>query len=160
MNDEVVNSVRVSRYVNAPRAAVYRVLLDVDANKHWRVPSGMTGQIHEFDAREGGSFRLSLTDEAPGRANKSASRTETVQGRFTRLIPNRQVVEVVQFETADPALGGELTTTTTLTDADGGTEILVAWEGIPVSAAPGLYKMALQMMLASLTALVEASSRQ
>jgi uncharacterized protein YndB with AHSA1/START domain len=160
MNDDVVRSVSGSRHVNAPRAVVYRVLLDAEANRQWRVPTGMTGQIHEFDPREGGSFRLSLTDDAPGRADEPASRTDTVHGRFARLIPGRQVVEVVEFETADPAMSGELTTTTTLTDVDGGTEILVSWEGPPVNAAPGLYKIALQMLLTSLTAVVETCSRQ
>jgi len=31
-----------------------------------------------------------------------------------RLVPNEQVVEVVEFETADPALRGEMTITFTL----------------------------------------------
>jgi hypothetical protein len=34
----------------------------------------MTGQVHEFDAREGGSFRISLNYDAPGRTGKSAPR--------------------------------------------------------------------------------------
>jgi uncharacterized protein YndB with AHSA1/START domain len=157
MNDGVVYSVRASRHVNAPRSAVYRALLDADANKIWRVPTGMTSQIHEFDPREGGSFRFSLTADSHDKADKSAPRTDTVHGRFARLIPDRQVVEVVELETTDPALGKGLTATTTLTDADGGTEVLVVWDGIPVSAAPELNRFALQMLLANLAALVEAS---
>jgi uncharacterized protein YndB with AHSA1/START domain len=40
---------------------IYRALLDPSMVSKWRVPSGMTSIVHEFDAREGGSFRISLT---------------------------------------------------------------------------------------------------
>jgi hypothetical protein len=35
----------------------------------WKVPAGMTSHVHEFDACEGGSFRISLT-YAPDRVGK------------------------------------------------------------------------------------------
>jgi uncharacterized protein YndB with AHSA1/START domain len=56
-----VSSTRISRRVNAPRAIVYRALLDARAVATWMVPTGMTSHVHAFDAREGGSFRISLT---------------------------------------------------------------------------------------------------
>src|SRR5271167_4116613 len=59
-----VNSTRISHRVNAPCAIVYRALLDARAVATWRVPTGMTSHVHEFDAREGGSFRVSLTYDA------------------------------------------------------------------------------------------------
>jgi uncharacterized protein YndB with AHSA1/START domain len=160
MSDDAVYSTRVSRHVNAPRSAVYRALLDADAITRWRVPAGMTSQVHEFDPREGGAFRVSLTYDAPGKAGKSASRTDTYHGHFARIIPDRQVVEVIEFETADPALGGAMTLTTTLTDVDGGTEILVVHDGIPASVPPADNETGTRMALANLAALVEAGSRQ
>lgn len=42
--------------MSAPRSAVYRALLDAGAIAKWRVPTGMSSRVHEFDAREGGSF--------------------------------------------------------------------------------------------------------
>ena len=51
---------------------------------------------------------------------------DTYHGRFVKLVPNERVVEVVEFETADPALRGEMTITITLADATGGTEVLAA----------------------------------
>jgi activator of HSP90 ATPase len=44
---------RISRYFDAPRAAVYRALLDSRAIRVWRVPQGMTRHVHAFDPREG-----------------------------------------------------------------------------------------------------------
>lgn len=160
MSDDAAYSTRVSRRVNAPRAAVYQALLDADAIKRWRVPDGMTGQVHQFDPREGGTFRVSLTYDAPGKAGKTQAATDTYHGRFARLIPDRQVVEVIEFETADPALGRPMTLTTTLTDADGGTEILVVHEGIPASVPPADNETGTRMALANLAALVESALRQ
>ena len=37
-----MSSTRISRRVNAPRAIVYRALLDVRAVATWKVPTGMT----------------------------------------------------------------------------------------------------------------------
>ncbi|HEY4420024.1 MAG TPA: SRPBCC family protein [Pseudonocardia sp.] len=148
-------STQVSRHVKAPRSAVYRALLDTDAIARWRVPAGMSSHVHEFDAREGGSFRVSLTYDAPGGAGKSDSNTDTYHGRFARLVPDEQVVEVFEFETADPALGGTMTMTTSLRDADGGTEVVIVHEGIPDSVPAADNETGTQMALDNLAALVE-----
>ena len=120
------------------------------------MPDGMTSHVHEFDPREGGSFRISLTYDAPGRVGKSAPHTDTYHGHFARLVPDEQVIEVFEFETADPALGGTMTMTTTLTDADGGTDVLVVHEGIPDIVPPADSETGTRMALANLAKLVEA----
>ncbi|MFE1962748.1 SRPBCC domain-containing protein [Streptomyces sp. NPDC059479] len=152
-------STQVSRHVNASRPAVYRALLDADAIAAWRVPAGMSSHVHEFDAREGGRFRVSLTYDAPDATGKSASHTDTYHGHFVKLVPNEQVVEVSEFETADPALHGTMTMTTTLTDADGGTEVLVVHEGIPDAVPAADNETGTRMALANLARLVEANER-
>jgi uncharacterized protein YndB with AHSA1/START domain len=101
-----MSSTHVSCHVNAPRASVYRALLDARAVATWKVPTGMTCQVHVFDAREGGSFRISLTYDEPTRTGKTTAHTDTYHGRFVKLVTNEQVVEAVEFETADPALRG------------------------------------------------------
>src|ERR687895_2333794 len=113
-----MSSTRISRRVNALRAIVYRALLDVRAVATWMVPTGMTSHVHAFDAREGGSFRISLTYDAPAGTGKTTAHTDTYHGRFVKLIPDEQVVEVDEFETEDPALRGEMTITITLADVN------------------------------------------
>jgi uncharacterized protein YndB with AHSA1/START domain len=152
-------STRVSRHVSASRAAVYRALLDAGAIAKWRVPSGMSSHVHEFDAREGGPFRVSLTYDAPVGTGKSAPHTDTYHGHFVKLVPNEQVVEVFEFETADPALRGVMTMTTTLTDADGGTDVHIVHEGIPDSVPAADNETGTRMALANLAQLVEANER-
>lgn len=150
---------RVRQHVNAPRPAVYRALLDADAIARWRVPAGMSSRVHEFDAREGGSFRISLTYDAPDPTGKSTAHTDTYQGHFRTLVPDERVVELFEFETADPALAGTMTMTTTLTEADGGTDVLVVHEGIPDAIAPADNETGTRMALANLARLVEADPR-
>jgi uncharacterized protein YndB with AHSA1/START domain len=147
----------ISRHINAPRSAVYRALLDAAAIATWRVPTGMSSHVHQLDAREGGAFRVSLTYDAPTGTGKSGAQTDTYHGHFVKLVPNEQVVEVFEFETADPALRGMMRMTTTLTDADGGTDVLVVHEGIPDSVPAADNEMGTRMALDNLAKLVEAT---
>jgi uncharacterized protein YndB with AHSA1/START domain len=126
-----MSSTRVSRQVNAPRERVYRALIDAKAIAAWRVPTGMTSHVHAFESREGGAFRISLAYDAPTGTDKTTAHTDTYHGRFAKLVPNERVVEVLGFETEDPALRGEMTVTTTLADTDGGTEVTAVHEGLP-----------------------------
>jgi uncharacterized protein YndB with AHSA1/START domain len=149
-----MRSTRISRHVNAPRPVVYRALLDANAVATWKVPTGMTSYVHEFDAREGGSFRISLTYDAPTETGKTTAHTDTYHGRFVKLVTNEQVVEVDEFETTDPSMRGEMTVTITLADADGGTDVLAVHDGLPTADNEVGWRMA----LANLAAFVEAGS--
>ena len=100
---------RITRWIDAPPARVYATLLDPDAVRQWMVPDGMTSEVHEFDAREGGTFRITLTYDAPTTAGKSTTQSDTYHGRFVELVPDSQVVQAVEFETDDPAMQGEST---------------------------------------------------
>jgi uncharacterized protein YndB with AHSA1/START domain len=151
-----MSSTRIRRRVNAPRASVYRALLDERAVAVWKVPEGMTSHVHAWDPREGGSIRISLTYDAPTGSGKTTAHTDTYHGRFVKLVPDEQVVEVDEFETADPALRGEMTITITLTDADGGTDILAVHEGLPSGVSLADNETGWRMSLARLAALVEA----
>ena len=151
-----MSSTRIIRHIRAPRAAVYRALLDPRAIAKWKVPDGMTSQVHEFDAREGGAIRVSLTYDAHTGTGKTTAHTDTYHGRFVTLVPNEQVVEVDEFETTDPALRGEMTITVTLTDApDGGTDLVAVHEGLPPGVSPADNETGWRMSLAKLAALVE-----
>lgn len=145
----------VSRHVNAPRSAVYQALIDAAAIARWRVPTGMSSHVHEFEAREGGRFRVSLTYDVPNGTGKSSAHTDTYHGHFVKLVPDEQVVEVFEFESTDAALHGAMTMTTTLTDADGGTEVSIRHEGIPDTVPPADNETGTRMALANLAELVE-----
>ena len=151
-------STRVEQHIQAPRSAVYKALLDAEAIARWRVPDGMTSTVHEFAPSQGGSFRISLTYDAPGSAGKSAAHTDTYHGRFVELVPDVRVVEEYEFETADPALAGTMRMTTTLVDAPGGTTVTVLQEGMPDAVPPADNELGMQMALAKLARLVESEA--
>ncbi|HEV7522531.1 MAG TPA: SRPBCC family protein [Candidatus Angelobacter sp.] len=150
-----MRSTRISRRLNASRAIVYRALLDACAVAQWMVPDGMSSHVHAFDAREGGSFRISLTYGAPTDAGKTTAQTDTFHGRFVKLVPNEQVVEVVEFETNDPAMRGEMTITITLADTDGGSDLLAVHENLPPGLSAAHNETGWRMSLAKLAILVE-----
>jgi uncharacterized protein YndB with AHSA1/START domain len=150
-----MSSTRISRRVNAPRPRVYRAFLDAQAIAMWKVPTGMTSHVHEFDPREGGLFRISLTYDEPTGTGKTTAHTDTYHGRFVKLVPNEQVVEVVEFETADPVLRGEMTITTTLIDAAGGTDVVAVHDGLPSGLSPADNEAGWRDALDKLAALVE-----
>ncbi|MDB4954135.1 MAG: hypothetical protein JWO36_1704 [Myxococcales bacterium] len=153
-----MSTTRITRHVNAPRAAVYRALLDPRAVAKWMVPAGMTSHVHAFEPREGGAFRISLTYDAATGTGKTTAHTDTFHGRFVKLVQDAQVVEVVEFETDDPAMRGEMTITYTLVDAGGGTEIAGVHEGLPRGVSPADNETGWQMSLGKLAALVEGAS--
>jgi uncharacterized protein YndB with AHSA1/START domain len=150
-----VNSTRVFRHVNAPRASVYRALLDPRGVAKWKVPTGMTCHVHAFDPREGGSFRISLTYDAPTGTGKTTAHTDTYHGRFVKLVTNEHVVDVVEVETTDPTLQGEMTITTSLADSDGSTDVLAVHDGLPPGLSSADNEAGWQEALAKLAALVE-----
>ncbi len=150
-----MSSTAVSRTIRAPRAAVYRALIDPDAIARWRVPDGMRSEVHEFDAREGGTFRVSLTYVQPTGVGKTTDRTDTYHGHFAELVVDERIIEVVEFETDDPALHGVMTMTTTLVDVDGGTEVTVLHDGLPDAVPIADNEEGTRMALANLSELLE-----
>ena len=150
-----MTSTRIRRQLNAPRSSVYRAIVDASAVAEWMVPTGMTGHVHAFDAREGGAFRISLTYDEPTETGKTTAHTDTYHGRFVELVPDERVVEVVEFETADPAMRGEMTITYTLANADGGTDLLAVHDDLPPGLSPADNEVGWQLSLDKLAAFVE-----
>jgi uncharacterized protein YndB with AHSA1/START domain len=153
-----MSTTRLTRHIRAPRADVYRALLDPGAVRRWMVPEGMTSEVHEFDAREGGAFRISLTYDAPTTAGKTTAQTDSFHGRFVRLVPDAEVVQAVEFETDDPALRGTMTITYALTDddPDGGTVVTGTHEDLPPGVSPADNELGWAMSMDKLARLVEA----
>lgn len=151
-----MNSTRVTQHVNAPRGQVYRALLDPGAIAKWKVPDGMTCFVHHFEPRVGGSFRVSLTYEAPDAAGKTSAHTDTYHGRFVQLVSDEKIVEEVEFETSDPSMQAVMTITTTLTPSNGGTDVTGLHEALPPGVSESDNETGWRMALAKLAALVEA----
>lgn len=127
---------RTSRVIRARPEELYGAFTDPAALVAWLPPAEMTGHVHEFDARVGGGYRMSLFYPPSERAfrGKTADREDMVDVRFVELAPPRRIVEAVNFVTTDPALLGEMTLTATFDEVPGGTEVTLVFENLP----PGL----------------------
>jgi uncharacterized protein YndB with AHSA1/START domain len=151
-------STKVSRIIKAPRHAVYKACLDPGALAKWRVPENMTAHVHAFDAREGGTYRMSLTYQDPQQSpgGKTSKDTDTFQGRFVELVPDEKIVEAIEFESQAPGFAGEMTMTTRLADADGGgTEVTILCEDLPAGIRPQDNETGTRQSLHKLAALLE-----
>jgi uncharacterized protein YndB with AHSA1/START domain len=140
--------------VKASRERVYAALVDADQVAKWRFPAGMSIALEQFEAREGGQVRASLTYTSSG-VGKTEERTDTYKGRFVELVPNERVVEIDEFETNDPSLRGEMRMTISLTDVPDGTEVLGLHEEIPPGVKLADNERGWQSALSRLAALVE-----
>jgi uncharacterized protein YndB with AHSA1/START domain len=145
------------RRIQAPPERVYEALIDSEAVQQWMVPDDMTSQVHRFEAREGGAFRISLTYDDPFTAGKTEGSTDTFEGRFVKLVPDREVVQAIEFETDDAELLGEMTITYSLSEAeDGGTDVVGIHENLPPGVSPEANELGWRMSMDKLARLVEA----
>ena len=151
-----MTSTKVSRVIKASRKAIYRALTDPAALVKWRVPDGMTARMHEFDARPGGRYRMSLTyRDAKGAPGKTTADTDTFEGRFVELVPDEKIVEVIVFEADDAKFAGEMTMTTSLADTEGGTLMTILHENLPTGVRPEDNELGTTMSLRKLAEFVE-----
>jgi uncharacterized protein YndB with AHSA1/START domain len=128
--------IRTSRVIRARPEELYAAFLDPTALIDWLPPRKMTGEIHEFDARVGGGYRMSLFYPADERSfrGKTSDNEDMVNVRFVELAPPRRIVEAVSFVTTDPAFFGEMTLIATFEEMSGGAEVTLVFENLP----PGL----------------------
>ena len=142
---------------DAPPAQVYRALTDPASVARWMFPDGMSIEIHDFDARVGGRFRISLTYEDAAGTGKTSARTDSYHGRFVDLVPGERVVQALEFETTDPAMQGEMTITFRLAPSGSGTDLLATHENVPPGIAPADNETGWRMSLDRLRALVDGT---
>ena len=147
---------RIQRTFKTSPHAVYRALTEASAIQKWRVPDGMRSEMHAFDAREGGAFRISLIYDDVDAQGKSSAHTDTYHGRFVTLIEDELVIETMEFETDDPAMQGVMTTTYEIEMAENGATLSATHEGVPPGVAPEDNEAGWRMSLDKLAALLEA----
>lgn len=131
-------SSRTSAFIGAPCEAVYRAFTDAAALVVWQAPGEMTGEVHRFDGRVGGGYRMSLyyPPSEPAGRGKTAVREDRFDVRFVELTPPSRIVEVVTFDSDDPAFAGEMTMEVTLDEREEGTEVTIAFHNLPPGIRP------------------------
>jgi uncharacterized protein YndB with AHSA1/START domain len=139
-------TVRLQRVLRATPERVYRAFLTPDAMAKWLPPYGFTCKVHHFDARVGGTYKMSFTNFSTGNGHSFG-------GEYLELIPNQRLRYTDRFD--DPNLSGEMLTTVSLQQVSCGTEIAIVQEGLPeIIPVEGCY-LGWQESLEQLARLVE-----
>jgi uncharacterized protein YndB with AHSA1/START domain len=140
------NTIRLHRVLRAAPEKVYRAFLDADAMVKWLPPHGFTAKVHHFDAKVGGSYKMSFTNFGTGKGHSFG-------GTFQELVPNERIRHTDKFD--DSNLPGEMQTTITLKKVFCGAELHVVQEGIPAMIPAEACYLGWQESLTLLAQLVE-----
>lgn len=129
---------RASRFIRAAPQTIYAAFMDPAALTAWLPPGCMTGRIEHFEAGVGGGYRMTLSyppDENVHRG-KTSSREDVVLVRFSELSPPHRIVEVVNFQSDDPAFLGDMILAITLDAQQDGTKVTLQFDNLPPALSP------------------------
>lgn len=146
-----------SRVIRASPETIYRAFVDPKALIAWLPPAGMKARLFSFDPRPGGSYRMALSYEQanhPGHG-KTSEHTDVVEARFKELVPGERIVQVVEFQSDDPAFAGAMTMTWSLAAVADGTMTTILCEDVPAGIGKEDHDAGLSSTLANLAAFVE-----
>ena len=146
-----------SRAIAAPPERLYRAFVDPTALAAWLPPAGMRGRIERFDPRPGGGYRMTLTyvDPEHSTAGKTAEHEDVVEARFAELVPDERIVQLVEFESDDPAFAGVMRMTWSLSPVPGGTEVTFLCEDVPPGISAEDHAEGLNASLENLAEFIE-----
>ncbi len=139
-------TIHLHRVLRCPPRKLYRAFTEAEAMARWLPPHGFTCAVHQFDARVGGTFRMSFRDFGSGNSHSFG-------GEYLELIPHQRIRYVDRFD--DPNLPGVMEVTVELKPVSCGTELSITQAGIPEAIPLEMCYLGWQDSLAQLAALVE-----
>ncbi len=139
-------AVRLHRVLRAKPEKLYRAFLEPDAMCKWLPPYGFTCQVHHFEARVGGTFKMSFRNFGSGGSHSFG-------GEYLELVPNERIRYTDRFD--DPNLPGTMAVTVSFKPVICGTELDIVQEGIPEVIPLEMCYLGWQESLAQLAQLVE-----
>ena len=139
-------TVSLHRVLRAPPERIYRAFLDADAMAKWLPPNGFTGNVHQMEAKVGGTYKMSFTNFTNGKSHSFG-------GTYLELVTHERIRYNAKFDNAN--LPGEMQTTITLKNVFCGTELNVVQEGMPAAIPAEACYLGWQESLVQLAQLVE-----
>jgi uncharacterized protein YndB with AHSA1/START domain len=120
-------SLEVTRFINAPRARVYRAWTDPEQLKEWWGPEGVRTRKITTDVRVGGEYRWDLINQD--------GEEMTVHGEYRELVPNEKIVFTWQWDDDEAWQNRTSVVTVEFSDRDGGTEVRLTHVQLPSEAS-------------------------
>ena len=145
------HTVKLHRVLATKPEKVYRAFIEADAMAKWLPPNGFTCTVHHFDAKVGGTFKMSFRNFTTGASHSFG-------GEYVELVPHERLRYTDKFD--DPNLPGLLQVTVTLKEVSVGTELNIVQEGVPDVIPPEACYLGWQDSLRNLAQLVEPEINQ
>ncbi|QYJ20682.1 SRPBCC family protein [Achromobacter sp. ES-001] len=139
-------TVNFHRVLRAPPDRIYRAFLEADALAKWLPPYGFTCQVHQLDAKVGGTYKMSFR-------NFGSNQIHAFGGEYLELVPGERLRYSDRFD--DPGMPGEMMTTIQLRKVSCGTEITIEQSGIPAAIPTEMCYLGWQESLLQLARLVD-----
>jgi len=115
-------TVRLHRVLTTSPEKLYRAFTEADALAKWLPPDGFLCTVHSFEAKVGGTFKMSFRNFTTGKSHAFG-------GEYVELVPGERLRYTDKFD--DPNLPGEMQVTVTLKKVSCGTELNIEQAGIP-----------------------------
>ena len=144
-------TVRLHRVLATKPDKVYRAFIEADAMAKWLPPNGFTCTVHQFEAKVGGTFKMSFRNFTTGHSHSFG-------GKFLELVPGERLRYTDTFD--DPNLPGEMQVTVTLKKVSVGTDVSIVQEGVPDVIPVEACYLGWQESLRNLAKLVEPEINQ
>ena len=144
------------RAIRAQPSEIYQAFESREALESWLPPKGMTGNVLAFTFCEGGGYRMRLTYNEPSHpSGKTSENSDEVEVRFLRLIANRRIEQLVDFQSEKPEFAGSMKMTWSFASVGEGTEVTVRCENVPEGIRPEDHEAGLASTLDNLANFTE-----
>ena len=140
------NQVSLHRVLKTTPEKLFRAFTEATAIASWLPPYGFLCTVHEMNAQEGGTFRMSFHNFSTGNGHSFG-------GKYVEIKPNEFLKYTDRFD--DPDLPGEMTTSIWIKKVSAGTELKILQEGIPEAIPADMCYLGWQDSLDKLIRLVE-----
>ncbi|HEY8968166.1 MAG TPA: SRPBCC domain-containing protein [Puia sp.] len=133
-----MSTTRNSRLIKASPQILYEAFTSPKALETWLAPGDMTGKVHRFDLREGGSYEMSLfyPESEQGARGKTAGKEDRYIARFVELQPGKKIVEAIRFDSPEAHFQGEMIMEVLFEPVNEGTRVTMIFKNIPAGIRP------------------------
>jgi uncharacterized protein YndB with AHSA1/START domain len=145
------HTIKLHRVLATKPEKVYRAFVEADALAKWLPPNGFACTVHQFDAKVGGTFKMSFRNFTTGASHSFG-------GEYVELVPHERLRYTDKFD--DPNLPGLIQVTVILKKVSVGTELNIVQEGVPDVIPPEACYLGWQDSLRNLAQLVEPEINQ
>src|SRR4051794_1543007 len=116
------HTVTLHRVLATKPEKIYRAFIEADALAKWLPPNGFTCTVHQFDAKVGGTFKMSFRNFTTGASHSFG-------GEYVELVPQERLRYTDKFD--DPNLPGLIHVSVTLKSASRGAQLNIASVSVP-----------------------------